>query len=77
MIYCEIFSMTDQKKIFLWKYFKFIRLSIKIELRLIVDHFFCDRCLIKKVKYCYLNIRNLELKKRKFLFKINIIELNC
>jgi hypothetical protein len=28
MIYCEIFSMTDQQKNFLWN--KFIRLSIKI-----------------------------------------------
>jgi hypothetical protein len=41
MIYCEIFYMTDQKKIFLWKYFKFIRLSIKIGSRWsITDHFF-------------------------------------
>jgi hypothetical protein len=41
MIYCEIFSMTDQQKIFLWKYFKFIRLLIKIGSRWsIVDQFF-------------------------------------
>jgi hypothetical protein len=41
MIYCEIFSMTDQQKNFLWKYFKFIRSSIKIVSQWsIVDHFF-------------------------------------
>jgi hypothetical protein len=41
MIYCEIFYMIDQQKKFLWKYFKFIRSSIKIGSRWsIVDHFF-------------------------------------
>jgi hypothetical protein len=42
MIYCEIFSMIDQqKKFFLWKYFKFIRLLIKIDSQwLIVDQIF-------------------------------------
>jgi hypothetical protein len=41
MIYCEIFSMIDQQKNFLWKYFKFIRLLIKIGSQWsIVDHFF-------------------------------------
>jgi hypothetical protein len=57
IIYCEIFYMTDQQKIFLWKYFKFIRLLIKIGSRWsIIDHFFCDQQSIKKVKYCYLNL---------------------
>jgi hypothetical protein len=41
MIYCEIFSMTDQQKKFLWKYFEFIRLLIKIGNQwLIVNQFF-------------------------------------
>jgi hypothetical protein len=57
MIYCEIFSMTNQQKNFLWKYFKFIRLSIKIGSQwLIVDQFFVINNQLKK-----LNITTLTL----------------
>jgi hypothetical protein len=56
MIYCEIFSMTNQQKNFLWKYFKFIRLSIKIGSQwLIVDQFFVINNQSKKLNTAILN----------------------
>jgi hypothetical protein len=42
MIYCEIFSMIDQQKNFLWKISNFIRLSIKIVVDGQLLIIFCD-----------------------------------
>jgi hypothetical protein len=69
MIYCEIFSMTNQQKNFLWKYFKFIRSLIKIDSQWsIVDQFFVINNQSKKLNTAILNI----IKNLIYLLKFSV-----
>jgi hypothetical protein len=67
----NIFYDRSTKKIFLWKYFKFIRLLIKIgSWWSIVDHFFVINDRSKKLNTAILNSSKVIAKKKIGLYKL-------